>query len=89
MSVQQAIDRLTSLTNAAGAQSDVRDVARIAYMNSQATQAALSAVVTMLQASGTLPKGVWEKALESAYLEQCKVLEGAARSILLAPGGKA
>lgn len=89
MSVQQAIDRLSQLTNNAAAQSDVKDVARIAYATAQATQAALSAVVTMLLASGTLPKLVWEKALETAYAEQCKVLESAARAAILPPGGKA
>lgn len=90
MSVQQAIDRLASVCHAAGSQSEPRQVATIAYMNGQATQAALSALVEVLKASGHLPQAVWEKALEAGYRAQLAQLEGAAvRNAIIAPGGKA
>lgn len=88
MSVQSAIDRLGSIAGAAGAQADLREVARLAYITAQANQAALNGLIKHLAAQGYLPNGPWLKALEAAYVEQAQVLEQVAHSIILAPGGK-
>lgn len=89
MSVQDAINRLGVVTHAAGSQADMRELARAAYMNAHATQAALSGLIHFLGASGLMPTAAWDKALEKAYADHAALLEGAARSIILPPAGKA
>lgn len=91
MSIQQAIDELASLCSQAATQSDVKEVARMAYMQANMTQAALSALVKMLSAggySGHLPADAWAKELESGYRTQLQQLIAAGTQIVMAPGGK-
>lgn len=80
--VQKAIDELTALCTQAVRESDVRDVARIAYLQAQMCQAALSALVEMLTLAGTLPEGPWLKVLERGYVNQRRALIEQGSSIL-------
>lgn len=87
MSVQQAIDELNSLCHQAASQSDPKDVARIAYIQAQMTQAAVAALVEMLSLAGTLPEAAWLKVLERGYRNQRRALVEGGNSILVQPGG--
>jgi hypothetical protein len=89
MSVQKAIDELASLAHRAASESEPGDVARIAWMQSCMCQAALTALVKMLEASGQLPEPAWSKHLEVGYRNQLEALRQAGSGIIVPPGGRA